>query len=143
MKQWICAVVNGCVTLGLILAQDDVLRFTNGDQIHGKWQGMASAEVLRWSTTEALAPVEWKTAQLRHVMRPLAMANGLTELAMVCLRNGDVLPGRVVELNDRALRIESPVLGVVSVPRDQVREILPAPYPGKLLYAGPLSLIHI
>lgn len=124
---------------GLSLAQDDVLRFANGDQLHGKWLGMAAAEVLQWSSDDALVPQEWKTAQLRHVLRPQAMINGLTEMATVNLRDGDVLPGVVRQMDARELRVESPVLGVVTVPREQVREIQPAPYAGKLLYAGPFT----
>ncbi len=139
MTRGIIAVGCGCAIFGLAWAQDDVLRFVNGDQVHGKWQGMASAEVLRWSTPEALEPVEWKTAQLRHLVRPLAVTNGLTESALVCLINGDVLPGTVVDMDDRELRLESPVLGAITVRRDQVREIQPAPFPGKLLYAGPFT----
>ena len=59
------------LTVGLAPAQSekaitDLLRFENGDSLHGKFLGMKDSEI-RWRHSEARETINLKTIKLRRV----------------------------------------------------------------------------
>ena len=116
----------------------DLLRFTNGDQLHGTFQGLKEGPRAIWRRDDVAAPVDFKTAQLRHVVlrggRPLRSLDSLSNLALV---NGDRLPGKVTEMDDETITLETPYAGTLRIPRDQVAMLAPSPLGGRLHYHGP------
>ena len=116
----------------------DLLRFSNGDQLHGTFQGFKEGSQAIWRSDDAAAPVDFKTDRIRHVVlrggRPL---KSLTSLSHVALVNGDRVPGTITGLDDEAITLDTPYAGSVRIPREQVAMFAPSPLGGRIHYHGP------
>lgn len=124
---------------GLMAAEpSDLLRFTNGDQLHGTFQGIKDGPQAIWQREDLTAPVDFKISQLRHIVlrggRPL---KSLTSLSHVALVNGDRIPGTIAGLDDEAVTLDTPFAGTLRVPRNQVAMLAPSPLGGRVHYHGP------
>lgn len=119
-------------------APEDLLRFSNGDQLHGSFLGFKEGPEAIWKRDDLSAPVDFKTAQLRHIVlhggRPRRSLSSLSHLALV---NGDRIPGTVKEMDDRTITLDTPYAGIVKVPRGQVAMLSPSPLGGRIHYHGP------
>ena len=116
----------------------DLVRFTNGDQLHGAFQGFKEGAQAIWQSDDAAAPVDFKTAKIRHVVlhggRP---SKSLTSLSHVALVNGDRVPGKITGMDDEAITLETLYAGSLRIPRDQVEMFAPSPLGGRIHYHGP------
>ena len=116
----------------------DLLRFSNGDQLHGSFQGFKDGSRAVWQSEDAAAAVEFKTAGIRHVVlrggRPL---KSLTSLSHVALVNGDRIPGTMTGLDAGTMTLDTPYAGPLRIPRDQVAMFAPSPLGGRIHYHGP------
>ncbi|MES2922320.1 MAG: hypothetical protein V4819_12280 [Verrucomicrobiota bacterium] len=125
--------------MALVAAESsDLLRFTNGDQLHGSFQGLKDGPRAIWQRDDVAAPVEFETEQLRHIVlhggKPLRPLASLSHLALV---NGDSIPGTVTDLDDDAVTIDTSYAGPLRFPRNQVARLSPSPLGGRLHYHGP------
>ena len=135
-----------CIALALTLgaagaaeeSRHDLLRFTNGDQLHGSYLGVKPGPVVSWVREDVGGPVEFQTTRLRHIVlhggRP---QNPLPYLSHVSLANGDRIPGTITSLADEVLTIDSPCAGLLRIPRRQITMISPNPLGGRVFYHGP------
>jgi hypothetical protein len=118
----------------------DLLRFTNGDQLHGSFQGLKEGPQVAWRRDDVNAPVDFATTELRHIVlrggRPAKPLDTLSHLALV---NGDRIPGKIVQLDAAAVTLETPYAGTLRIPRDQIAMLAPSPLGGRLHYHGPFS----
>lgn len=116
----------------------DLLRFTNGDQLHGTFLGVKEGPLAVWQREDLATPVDFKTSRLRHIVlhggRPL---KSLTSLSNVALVNGDRIPGTITGLDEKAVTLETSYAGVVKIPRNQVAMLAPSPLGGRIFYHGP------
>ncbi len=116
----------------------DLLRFTNGDQLHGSFQGLKDGPRAIWQRDDVAAPVDFETAQLRHIVlrggKPLRPLTSLSHLALV---NGDSIPGTVTALDDEMITLDTAYAGPLRIPRNQVARLSPSPLGGRLHYHGP------
>lgn len=125
-----------------LLAEErpDLLRFTNGDQLHGSFRGLNNGPQAIWQRDDVDAPVEFKTESIRHIVlhggRPL---KSLESLSNVTLVNGDRVPGIITTLDDEQITLETTFAGVLRIPRTQVSIISPNPLGGRVHYHGPFS----
>jgi hypothetical protein len=121
-------------------AQDDVLRFTNGDQIHGAFEGISEGPKVVWKRADVTAPMEISPAQVRQVVlhggRPAKALDSLTHIVLV---NGDRIPGALRSMDEKSVTIATSFAGEIQVPRDQVGMVAPNPLGGRLVYHGPFS----
>jgi hypothetical protein len=116
----------------------DILRFANGDQLHGSFQGFKAGPLAVWQRDDLTAPVEFKCETLRHiVLQGGEPRKPLTSLAHVALVSGDRVPGRLVSLDPQALTLDTLFAGTLKIPRDQVAMIAPSPLGGRVYYHGP------
>jgi hypothetical protein len=116
----------------------DLLRFSNGDLLHGEFQGFKEGSQAVWRNDDAAAPVDFKTARIRHVvLRGGRPVKPLTSLSHVALVNGDRLPGTITGLDDEAITLDTPYAGSVRIPREQVAMFVPSPLGGRVHYHGP------
>lgn len=116
----------------------DLLRFTNGDQLHGSFQGLKEGPRATWQRDDVAAPVDFETAQLRHiVLRGGKPLHALSSLSHVTLVNGDSIPGTVTDLDDEMITIDTSYAGPLRFPRNQVARLSPSPLGGRLRYHGP------
>jgi hypothetical protein len=121
-------------------APDDILRFTNGDQLHGHYQGIGEGNAILWSRDDLNAPLTLKSENVRHViLRGAAPQTDPSSYAYITLQNGDQIPGEVLSFDDKTTRIRSHAVGEITLPSESIAAINPNPFGGKLQYAGPFS----
>ena len=121
----------------------DLLRFTNGDQLHGSFQGIAEGPSLVWKRQDLDEIAKFGVNNLRHlVMRGGNPAVPLKSISLVELVNGDQIPGMVTALNDKEITIETSCAGSLTLERNKVARIAPQPLGGRLHYHGPFSPEH-
>ncbi len=129
--------ISGAMVLGAADAPD-LLRFTNGDQLHGSFQGLKEGPRAIWQRDDLAAPVEFETAELRHIVlrggKPLRSLSTLSHIALV---NGDRIPGTVTDMDDEAITLDTAYAGPLRIPRNQVARLAPSPLGGRLHYHGP------
>ncbi len=134
-------VAMSCIASGFALAaaeSSDLLRFSNGDQLHGSFQGLKDGPRAIWKRDDVAAPVDFETDQLRHiVLRGGKPLRPLASLSHVALVDGDSLPGTVTDLDNEWLTLETAYAGALKIPRNQVARLAPSPLGGRLHYHGP------
>jgi hypothetical protein len=116
----------------------DLLRFTNGDQLHGSYQGVKEGGVVVWKRDDIDEPVELKPEKLRQVIlrggRPIESHASLGHVALI---NGDRIPGNVTGFDETTISIDTSFAGTLRIPRNQVGMIAPSPLGGRVNYHGP------
>ncbi len=118
----------------------DLLRFTNGNQIDGRFAGMASGGVVSWTRPDVAAPMSFQRDKIRQiVLRNARPLSAMADPCHVTLINGDRIPGKVVATDEENVTIETTAAGTMVLPRDAVAVIAPNPFGGRLLYAGPFD----
>ena len=125
--------------IGLMAAEpSDLLRFVNGDQLHGTFQGIKEGPQAIWQRDDLSAPVDFKTSQIRHIVLHGGRAlKPQTSLSNVALVNGDRIPGRITGLDGETVTLDTSYAGVLRVPRNQVSMLAPSPLGGRVHYHGP------
>ncbi len=132
--------ISWCIgALGLLPAgASDLLRFTNGDQLHGSFVGIKGGSQVSWNREDLTAAVDFKTAQVRHLIvnqgRPRKSLESLSNIVLV---NGDRIPGVITALDDQWVTLETSYAGNLRFPRDHVAMLAPSPLGGRVHYHGP------
>jgi hypothetical protein len=120
--------------------RQDLLRFINGDQLHGSFQGIKEGMLAVWQRPDLAAPGEFKSNQIqRIILRAGRPAKSNESLAHVALVNGDRLPGTLIALDDETVTVDTSFAGTMHLPRKLVGMIAPMPLGGRVLYHGPYS----
>lgn len=126
-----------------LLAQEkaqDHLRFTNGDQLEGRFGGINSSGKIFWERPDIAAPIELQRDKVRQVvLRNARPISPLTDPCHITLVNGDRIPGKVAAADEHEMTLESTAAGTITLPRDTIAAISPNPFGGRLLYAGPFD----
>ena len=116
----------------------DLLRFTNGDQLHGTFIGIKEGPQAVWQREDVAVPVDFKTTRIRHIVlhggRPLKPLGSLSHLGLV---NGDRLPGTITGIDGKHVTLDTTYAGVLRIPRKQVSMLAPNPLGGRVHYHGP------
>lgn len=120
--------------------KDDILSFVNGDQLHGRFDGIAEDSSLLWKRDDVSEDVRFKPAELRRVAlrgsEPLTPLRSFSHIGTV---NGDRIPGQIREIDDKRVLIETEYAGTLEFPRNQVGLLAPSPLGGRVLYQGPFD----
>ncbi len=118
----------------------DLLRFTNGDQLHGTFRGIRDDRSVIWQHDNVEKRVDFKPDQVRHVvLRGGRPVKSLADVANVAMVNGDRIPGKILGMDEHTLTLETEFAGVLKLPRDQVAMFSPNPLGGRLRYHGPFT----
>ena len=125
--------------VGLMAAEpSDLLRFTNGDQLHGTFFGIKSGPQAIWQREDLTGTVDFKTSRIRHIVLHGGRAlKSLTSISHVALVDGDRMPGLIRSLDEENVTLDTPYAGVVRIPRNQVAMLAPSPLGGRIQYYGP------
>ena len=117
----------------------DLLRFNNGDQLHGSFSGIAEGSSVLWKRGDIGGGVNFNTSEIRQIVlrggRPVKSLRGLSHIGTV---NGDRIPGTVRDLDGKRILLETEFAGMLEIPRDHVGLLAPSPLGGRVLYNGPL-----
>ena len=126
-----------------LLAQEktqDHLRFTNGDQLEGRFGGINPSGKIFWERPDIAAPIELQRDKVRQiVLRDARPVSPLTDPCHVTLVNGDRIPGKVAAADEHEMTLESTAAGTITLSRDSIAAVAPNPFGGRLLYAGPFD----
>jgi hypothetical protein len=118
--------------------RQDLLRFSNNDQLHGSFAGIASGPKVMWARDDVKETIEISPTQVRQIVltggRP---EKSLPKLSYAALVNGDRIPGVLKSLDSESLILETSFAGDVVIPRDHVAMMAPSPLGGRLVYHGP------
>lgn len=118
----------------------DHLRFTNGDQLQGRFGGINESGKIFWERPDIAAPIELQREKVRQiVLRGARPVSPLMDPCHITLVNGDRIPGKVVAADEKELTLETSAAGVLNIPRDAIAVVAPNPFGGRLLYAGPFD----
>jgi|694.fasta_scaffold18630_6 hypothetical protein len=119
----------------------DLLRFDNGDQLHGEFLGFGEKKAILWKrNTPDDKAIEFNPADIRQViLKSGKPERALTTLSYIGLINGDRIPGTIQEIDDKRALIQTDVAGLLEIPRDQIAIIAPNPMGGRVLYHGPFD----
>ncbi len=118
----------------------DHLRFTNGDQLQGRFGGIDANGKISWERPDIATPIELQREKVRQiVLRGARPISPMADPCHVTLVNGDRIPGRVVAADEHEFTLETSAAGVLGLPRDCIASIAPNPFGGRLLYAGPFD----
>ncbi|HWB60839.1 MAG TPA: hypothetical protein VG733_15185 [Chthoniobacteraceae bacterium] len=116
---------------------DDLLVFANGDSLHGTLVG-ADLSGLRMQSAYSTSASVFRTGNLvKALFRTRApRADAAADARQVLFRNGDVLPGAIVSLDEKTLVLDTWYAGRLNIPRGAVVSIGNPGFP----YDGPTSL---
>ena len=130
--------ISGVLSLAAAAETSDLLRFTNGDQLHGSFQGLQQGPQVLWQRDDVTAQVHFTTSDLRHiVLRGGRPAKPLETLSHLTLINGDRIPGNITQLDSAAITLDTSYAGPLRIPRDQIAILAPSPLGGRIHYHGP------
>lgn len=136
----LATVITLLLALPALAEAEDLLRFKNGDQLHGVFSGLEEGPAVLWKRDDVSGEVKFRSADLRQIVlrggRPEKSLQSLSHIGTV---NGDRIPGTVREMDDKRLLLETQFGGMLELPRDQVGLIAPAPLGGRVLYNGPFE----
>jgi hypothetical protein len=118
---------------------EDVLRLTKADQLHGCFQGIDDQGKIEWQRRDLNQNSLYSATEVRSIVLGTDLKQNSVEYSYLRLKNGDIIPGEVVHLTDKTLKIHGRIIGDLEIPREHVREICPAPFGGSIHYAGPYS----
>lgn len=118
----------------------DLLRFKNGDVIHGQFMGVSESSQLLWKSSEAPDNIAFETKNLRKVLFNKGRSQSrLKTKDLVELTNNDRLPGEVLSLDDTSLTFNSDFGGLLNLPREHVRRISLNRHGPEPRYLGPFQ----
>lgn len=119
---------------------DDLLRFTNGNQIDGRFAGIDAAGTITWTRPDVATPMPFQREKIRQiVLRNARPISPLADPCHVTLVDGDRLPGKVVSADRETITLATSAAGTLVLPRDAVSVVAPHPFGGRLVYAGPFD----
>jgi len=115
----------------------DVLRFLNGDQLHGELN-LIGRNGLIWQHGHVEEPMRFGRDIVKDVELngPFPDAN-FRMLTRVSLTNGDDYRGTVVEMDKERLVLETPYGGELELAAEMIRELSLSTEQARILYQGP------
>ncbi len=118
--------------------KQDLLRFTNGDQLHGSFAGIAGGGKISWNREDVSGAIEIAPDEVRQVVLNGGQAKRSVEsLSCVTLVDGDRIPGILRSLDEKSVVLQTSFAGEVTLPRERVAMVAPSPLGGRLVYHGP------
>ena len=120
--------------------EPDMLRFLNGDQLHGQYDGIAEGPSVVWKRDDVAGEVRFDYEDLRQIVlrggRPAKSLAGYSHVGTV---NGDRLPGTIRSLDSKRILLDTEFAGTLEIPREDVGLLAPNPLGGRVLYHGPFA----
>ena len=118
----------------------DLLRFTNGDTLHGSFLGFGENLTVNWKNLEAPDPIRFSTKKIHRIVLNHGHAYQQADLnSTLSLVNGDLISGSITSADPKTITLTSHHLGTINIPRNTVSKITPNPHGPKLFYYGPMN----
>jgi hypothetical protein len=114
----------------------DKLKFLNGDNLSGKFQGIQDGQVI-WRHPSIAEPVRVKLDAVEQIRMVTPAGKQRQHNCSVELVNGDTFQGDLIELTETELVIDTWYGGLLKMPRKSVRYLRPGQSSSRILYEGP------
>ena len=114
----------------------DKLKFLNGDDLTGKFQGIQDGQVI-WRHPSIAEPVRVKLDAVQQIRMVPPAGKIRQHNCQVELVNGDKFQGDLIELSETELVLDTWYGGLLKMPRKFVRYIRPGQSSSRILYEGP------
>ncbi|MFC1582881.1 hypothetical protein ACFL4W_05015 [Planctomycetota bacterium] len=118
----------------------DVLVFMNDDNLHGD---LASIDLggLVWKHADAGTPITFNLANIKQIkLGKLRRGAGGSGLSSARLTNGDTLMGKLVEMDEEKLVLDTWYAGRLNILRPMLMSLMPGLSKGIFVYEGPTGL---
>jgi hypothetical protein len=131
----------GILPVIAIAENNDLLRFDNGDQLHGDYEGLGENNTVIWNRNKPEGKaIQFNSSDIRQVILNAGKPEKvITNLSYIGTINGDRFPSIIQEIDDKRALVQTDVAGVLEIPRDQIAIIAPNPMGGRVLYHGPFD----
>lgn len=115
----------------------DVIKFSNKDILHGKMLSMEPQKGILWKSDDVLQNILFAPRNVRKIEFGGNISHNRKSNATVLLTNDDVLGGKLVSMNEKALILDTQYGGKITIDSHMVRGIFPGENNPSLLYSGP------
>lgn len=130
--------------LGLSLALSpllaDSLSLVNGDSLTGDVLEMSKDGKISLESTNTTSPLQIRSSAISSIGFEFTPAEDHREPERVHLRNGDVLPGTIRNLDSESLELRTWACGDVRIPRSAIASVDFGMAPHHLAFRGPLGM---
>ncbi|MBN1670700.1 MAG: hypothetical protein JXR37_06690 [Kiritimatiellae bacterium] len=118
---------------------DHLLRFLNGDVMHGRLISAEAGKLLNWMNPHAAAPIAFDLRNVAEIVLGGEGDNGAAAatLSRVRLSNGDQLVGEIVEMTAKELVLDTGYAGRITIRRPVMAAIYPNISKTTHVYEGP------
>lgn len=120
-------------------ADADVVKFRNGDVLHGT-VAEATATGVRWRRSDVKEPIRFGAESVNELVLAPRVKPAGGRLAVVELTNGDSLTGELVGLDEKVLTLKSWYAGTLAIRRAMAQRVLFGGESMDTVYSGPTSL---
>lgn len=117
----------------------DVVKFRNGDILHGAVLGATPAGGLRWRRSDVKEPVVFNLENVGDVLVAPRAKVTAAHRTIVELTNGDALAGDLTTLDDKALTLKTWYAGTVAIKRSMLQRVAFVSELAEATYSGPNS----
>ncbi len=117
-----------------------MLRFFNGDVLHGRLLAATMNTGLRWGRTDARGVIEFTPGDVATVkLTELPTVGRPHQQTRVMLTNDDVVRGTIVSLDSESLVLDTWYAGSMTIRRAMVRSLQPSVAVATSVYEGPTA----
>jgi len=120
-------------------AKNDIIKFKNGDMLHGAIVSL-DTKGISWKSGEAENNILFKTENVRDIILGDSVSYSVNANAQVLLTNGDILAGKLLELNSANLILNTNYAGELKIDRFMIQSIYPGVGKSNGRYRGPNSI---
>ncbi|MBC7980061.1 MAG: hypothetical protein H7Y36_05815 [Armatimonadetes bacterium] len=111
--------------------------FTDDGKLTGEMIGMDDEGTITLVSPISIKPLVLQGARVKQVDFGISEKSSDVPSQRVRLINGDVLPAQVNGLDETTLRVSSPDLGKLEIPRKMVDSLQLGIFPERVIYTGP------
>ena len=83
------------------------LTFKDGNLLRGRLQGIDENGIITWSHPDAIDPIKFKSDNISGIKQPKELGDVPPSKSSVTLMSGDVLPCKVLSMDDKELKVET------------------------------------
>jgi hypothetical protein len=135
MKPLAVTLAAGLATLGPLAA--DQLTLDNGDSLSGSVLEIGEGGKISFESPNAEEPFVFRGNAVSSIHFDYSPPKKVPQSERIRLRNGDILPGELLSLDEDALQLRTWASGDLTIPRSAIAAVNFGVTPHDLIFAGP------
>ena len=114
--------------------------FENDDTLHGNFLGLTTSGKIIWKNEASEKNLAFSKEGVRKiVINHGKLTKPFSHTSYVTLKNQDMIPGKVLSLNETQLTLETDYAGKITIPREAIIDIQFSPLGNQIIYRGPFT----